>query len=225
MGTKDSFRLVILSVVVLSFVAIGEAQSEPQGLKHRVVALEQDVADLESALALERQERADADAALQDQIDALDQDVGDLESALAVESQVRADADAALQGQIDALQSEIASLAVPIAFATVSHTGNILSGTPNVSVQWEAGNDRYLVSIENEDYYFADYTTTISLIGVDDTEVVTTGSIAGRLTVYVKNLSGDRVQNMFQFAVFKVPSAAQAFRPAPFSDAIFDDTE
>ena len=33
MGTKDSFRLVILSVVVLSFVAIGEAQSEPQGLK------------------------------------------------------------------------------------------------------------------------------------------------------------------------------------------------
>jgi len=225
MGTKDSFRLVILSVVVLSFVAIGEAQSEPQGLKHRVVALEQDVADLESALALERQERADADAALQDQIDALDQDVGDLESALAVESQVRADADAALQGQIDALQSEIANLAVPIAFASVDDDGSLLSGTPNVSVEWDASNDRYLVSIENEHYFFSNYTTTISLLRIYNTGVVTTGSITGRLTVYVRDLNGAPIQSAFQFAVYKVPSAAQALQPAPSSNAVFDDTE
>ncbi len=96
------------------------------------------------------------------------------------------------------------SPATAIAYGTVFTDGNLLSGTDNVTAEWDSLNHQYEITIEGEIYQYAFYTTVITVCRSSYEAVYTkTGSESGKLIVYMYNLAGDNVQSAFHFVVYK----------------------
>ncbi len=92
---------------------------------------------------------------------------------------------------------------VPIAYGSINGTGTILNaGTGNFSVTWDAGNLWYLITITGESYHFANYITTVTPIGSANLSSATT-SVGGDLIVTIYSSANTKVQNSFQFVIFK----------------------
>ena len=94
------------------------------------------------------------------------------------------------------------SMATPIAYATIHQNGSVNEGTPNVSSTWSEINDRYEITIAGENYGFRDYVTVVTP-ATSAPYLARTGSVGGRLLIYIYNLSGDMVQSDFHFVIFK----------------------
>ncbi len=108
--------------------------------------------------------------------------------------------DAHVSGKIT---SGDANVSLPIAYAFINSDGSVSSGTSNVSCVWNSGLSRYEITISGESFFFSSYVTTITSVGSTTPIVASTGSISGKLTVYLFDLSGTKVQNSFQVAVYK----------------------
>jgi hypothetical protein len=89
----------------------------------------------------------------------------------------------------------------PIAYATVAENGTVYSGTPNVSVAWNAAG-AYEVTIANENYNFRSYTTVVTVNGSAPV-IATTNSNSNLLVIFLTDLKGAKVQRSFQFLVYK----------------------
>jgi len=89
----------------------------------------------------------------------------------------------------------------PVAFATVAEDGTVYSGTPNVSVAWNALG-AYEVTIANENYNFRSYTTVVTVSGSAPV-IATTNSSGNKLVIFLSDLQGAKVQRCFQFVVYK----------------------
>jgi hypothetical protein len=94
-----------------------------------------------------------------------------------------------------------ADASLPIAYAFIDDAGAVRSGTSNVTSTWNAGSNRYEISIAGESYYYRDYVTVVTPSGT--ALLARTGSVGGDLLVYLYNDSGDLVQEDFQFVIFK----------------------
>ena len=94
--------------------------------------------------------------------------------------------------------------ATPIAYGYVTAFGSILSGSGNFSVTWDSINSRYLVDIDNENYFVSDYTTIITPAS-SSPRLATTSSISGDLIVRIFDPlnSYNLVQTNFQFVTYK----------------------
>ena len=91
--------------------------------------------------------------------------------------------------------------AAPIAYATVADDGTVYSGTPNVSVAWNALG-AYEVTIAGENYNFRSYTTVVTVNGSAPV-IATTNSSSSKLMIFLSDLAGAKVQRSFQFVVYK----------------------
>jgi hypothetical protein len=89
----------------------------------------------------------------------------------------------------------------PIAYATVSESGYVFSGTPNVSVAWNPAGV-YEITIANENYNYRSYSTVVTVNGAAPV-VATTNSNNGMLVIFLSDLAGARVQRSFQFVVYR----------------------
>jgi hypothetical protein len=89
----------------------------------------------------------------------------------------------------------------PIAYATVAENGTVYSGTPNVSVAWNALG-AYEVTIANEYYNFRSYSTVVTVSGSEPV-IATTNSNSNKLVIFLSDLKGAKVQRCFQFVVYK----------------------
>ncbi len=117
------------------------------------------------------------------------------------------------QGNVEITgQAEVGSLAVtgnggattPIAYGFVRADGTLASGTSNVSVQWDAGDQRYEITISGENYFYQDYVTVVTPLGGNDPPVFAgTNSLGGHLLVKLYDLSGNLQARDFQFVTFK----------------------
>jgi hypothetical protein len=94
-----------------------------------------------------------------------------------------------------------ADASLPIAYAFIDEDGSVRAGTSNITSTWDAGSDRYEISIAGENYYYADYVAVVTPSG--SALRPRTGSVGGDLLVYLYNDSGDLVQEDFQFVIFK----------------------
>ncbi len=92
--------------------------------------------------------------------------------------------------------------AQPIAYATISAAGTLLSGTPNVSVTYSTFNKRYEITITDDVYYSSEYVTIVTGIG-GPTVVPSTGYLAGKLHVHLYDLKGTPTQADFSVVVYK----------------------
>lgn len=92
---------------------------------------------------------------------------------------------------------------VPIAYGSITNTGTILNvGTGNFTVTWDVANSRYLITIIGESYHFSNYITTVTPISSANLSTAT-NSVGGDLVVTIYNSTNTKVQNSFQFVVFK----------------------
>lgn len=89
---------------------------------------------------------------------------------------------------------------LPIAYGTINASGTIQSGTGNFTVT-KASTGRYEIAINNENYYYADYTTNVTLIS--SAGMTATTSASSELVVYTYNTSGTQADRIFQFVVYK----------------------
>lgn len=89
-----------------------------------------------------------------------------------------------------------------IAYALIDTNGSVASGTSNVSATWDATVQRYRVTISGEYYIFLNYVTIVTPIGASARTVGTT-SFNGKLSVYILDSGGNRIQSRFGFVTYK----------------------
>ncbi|MCR9074775.1 MAG: hypothetical protein NXI07_01920 [bacterium] len=114
--------------------------------------------------------------------------------------------DVAVDGEIKkSYGSAVTASAAPLAYGYIDSDGSVLSGTSNLFATWDAGQNRYLVSITNESYFFSAYTAVITPSSGTSPRIVSTSSVSGSLVVYFLDPLDNyaRVQSRFQLAVFK----------------------
>lgn len=91
----------------------------------------------------------------------------------------------------------------PLAYGSVSSTGNLNSGTANVSSSWDAASSRYIISINNETLSFATHTVSISVVDLGSPRIATYNAIGGDLVVVIWDLGNGNVaiQDNFSFVI------------------------
>lgn len=108
-----------------------------------------------------------------------------------------------VSGEVNNTAKTGAANLVPIAYGSITNTGTILNvGTGNFTVTWDAANSRYLITIIGESYHFSNYITTVTPISSANLSTAT-DSVGGDLVVTIYNSTNTKVQNSFQFVVFK----------------------
>ena len=95
--------------------------------------------------------------------------------------------------------------AAPVAYGFINSSGSVASGSGNFTCTWESSLLRYRIAIENENYFFSNYTAVITPSASSNPRLVSTSSATGELLVYILDpLSGyARTQSSFQFVVYK----------------------
>lgn len=100
------------------------------------------------------------------------------------------------------ITSGTAQVSLPIAYGAINTDGSVISATSNVTSTWNESLNRYEISITGESYIAWNYATSVTVIeGVPLT--VSTGSISGKLTVYIFDQNGNKIQSRFHFVVHK----------------------
>ncbi len=90
-----------------------------------------------------------------------------------------------------------------IAFGVVGIDGTRQSGSENWIASYNNVTKRYDIAIEDEFYYYGNYTTIITPHSIDGPVIATTGSASDKLIVYLYTLGGVPVANSFSFVVSK----------------------
>lgn len=90
---------------------------------------------------------------------------------------------------------------LPIAYGAVRSNGSVNTGTGNFSCNWNSSLKRYEINIQDESYYYLNYITQVT--PMTGGRQVTTGSIGGKLTVYIYDTNGNKVQGSFHFVTYK----------------------
>ena len=95
--------------------------------------------------------------------------------------------------------------AAPVAYGFINSSGSVASGSGNFTCTWESSLLRYRIAIENENYFFSNFTAVITPSASSNPRLVSTSSATGELLVYILDpLSGyARTQSSFQFVVYK----------------------
>ncbi len=95
--------------------------------------------------------------------------------------------------------------AAPVAYGFINSSGSVASGSGNFTCTWESSLLRYRIAIENENYFFSNYTAVITPSASSSPRLVSTSSATGELLVYILDpLSGyAKIQTNFQFVVYK----------------------
>ncbi|MCX6224187.1 MAG: hypothetical protein NTV01_05475 [Bacteroidia bacterium] len=91
---------------------------------------------------------------------------------------------------------------LPIAFGSIRYDARIISGTGNYTCTWNATFSRYEITITNETYIYTAYATVVTPVG-DEAIFATTNSGAGKLIVYIHDITGVKVQGDFHFITHK----------------------
>ncbi|MFN8470992.1 MAG: hypothetical protein U0822_02125 [Anaerolineae bacterium] len=96
--------------------------------------------------------------------------------------------------------------AAPIAYAQVNQYGVLQRGTSNVtSIIWDAASSGYVIRIANVYYGTGDFVTVVTPVRVSSIVPivpVTSATADGRLTIYLFDLSGTKIQSNFNFVVY-----------------------
>ncbi len=94
--------------------------------------------------------------------------------------------------------------ATPVAYGSISAGGDVESqgSTDNFSVEWDDVFNRYVISIDDTNYFATTFSTVVTARGASPL-VATTSSSDTNLLVNIHDLQGQRVQGSFDFVVFQ----------------------
>lgn len=92
---------------------------------------------------------------------------------------------------------------LPIAYGNIAQDANINASTGNFSVIWNATNLWYEITIIGEAFNFSNYIVNVTRISGISGVTEATSSLGGKLIVVFNDQGGTKVQNAFQFVVYK----------------------
>ncbi len=90
-----------------------------------------------------------------------------------------------------------------LAYGFVDMDGVLYSGSPNVSVEWQPEHDWYAITIDGVNYFYRNYITVVSPMGLDLPVDCSSSSVRGDLLVYCIDTSNRRVKQDFHFIVYR----------------------
>jgi hypothetical protein len=90
---------------------------------------------------------------------------------------------------------------IPIAYGYINSDGTVANATSNVTSSYDAPNNRYVITIAGESYFFSSYVTVVTVLNQDRT--VRVSSVGGNLLVLIRDLAAAPQQSAFQFVTFK----------------------
>ncbi len=97
--------------------------------------------------------------------------------------------------------------AAPLAYASIDGvTGNVVSGTPNLSSTWDGGASRYLISIAGENYTVGQYVSIVTPVitgPAPPVRIATTSANPPQLVVRILDDNGTLVQQGFHVLIYK----------------------
>ncbi len=93
--------------------------------------------------------------------------------------------------------------AVPVAYGTVNSNGTISAGSGNFTVTYNSTSIWYEIAITGETYHYVTHTTVVTPVGASSPSFAVTSSVSGRLIVAIYNTSNAKIQNMFNFVVYR----------------------
>lgn len=93
--------------------------------------------------------------------------------------------------------------AVPVAYGTVNSNGTISAGSGNFTVTYNSASTWYEIAITGESYHYTTHTTVVTPVGASSPSFATTSSVSGHLIVAIYNTSNVKLQNMFNFVVYR----------------------
>ncbi len=93
----------------------------------------------------------------------------------------------------------------PIAYGFVSSNGATSGATANMSSVWDAPNERYVISVDNENITLGPYTSVVTVVDSFEPRVATTNTVLGNLIVRIWDLNSGNiaVQDNFQVVIYK----------------------
>jgi len=90
----------------------------------------------------------------------------------------------------------------PIAYGFIRSDAEISSGSNNFSAVWNAINNRYEITIDDENYFYRSYSSLVTPV-TSSIDRVNTSSVSGKLLIKLYDSSGSNIQGEFQFVTFK----------------------
>lgn len=125
--------------------------------------------------------------------------------------------DVRVDGQITrGFGSSTQSPAGPIAYASISSSGTVYSGTSNLSVVWNAASQWYEITVSGENITFPTHVASVSVIDAAEPRIATVNATGGDLIVKIWDLNSGNiaVQDNFHVVIHN-PDPGAALLNAP----------
>lgn len=111
----------------------------------------------------------------------------------------------------------------PLAYATVSSIGTVLSGTANVSAIWNAAFSQYEVTVAGEPISFSTHQVTISVVEIGEPRLATYNTSSGNVLVKIWDLNSGNVAIQDNFSIVIYDSNSETLNRISVSDAVDED--
>lgn len=89
----------------------------------------------------------------------------------------------------------------PLAYGSVSATGNVTAGTANLSAIWNAANTRYEVMISGEAVAFSTHTVTVTVVDSAEPRLATFNTVGGVIWVRIWDLNSGNIAVQDNFSI------------------------
>ncbi|MGJ8636934.1 MAG: hypothetical protein ACSHX5_08835 [Phycisphaerales bacterium] len=89
----------------------------------------------------------------------------------------------------------------PLAYGSISASGNVSSGTANLSATWDDVGSRYLISVAGESMGFSTHTVSLSVVDSNEPRLATFNTAAGDIAVKIWDLNSGNVEVQDNFSI------------------------
>ncbi|MBO6514799.1 MAG: hypothetical protein JJ974_12625, partial [Phycisphaerales bacterium] len=89
----------------------------------------------------------------------------------------------------------------PLAYGSVSASGNVLTGTANLSASWDSANDRYLISVAGESMAFSTHIVSLTVVDGNEPRLATFNTTSGDIAVKIWDLNSGNAEIQDNFSI------------------------
>ena len=89
----------------------------------------------------------------------------------------------------------------PLAYGSISSSGNLNSGTANISSSWDAANSWYLISVAGETMTFQTHIVTVTVVDFNEPRVATFSNTGGDILVKIWDINSGNVAVQDNFSI------------------------
>ncbi|WP_254864645.1 SlyX family protein [Halovivax gelatinilyticus] len=130
--------------------------------------------------------------------------------------------DTVLGGELSFSDDTPQRTAGPIAKGSINSDGSIENAVNVSDAEWNEGEERYRITLTDENYFYDDYVTTIT---PTTSALWRVTSNSNQIIVEFEDTDGDPLQRDFQFVTFDLPSGTETTAADARTGESTDDTE